>query len=95
MVRALDAALLETAGREIGAALRITNFVTYQAPDADPLTPLHTRAIGGTARPVARVAALDSYVASTVLDLTGPEPRVLREGAVSGAEALRAIGSVL
>jgi tRNA threonylcarbamoyl adenosine modification protein (Sua5/YciO/YrdC/YwlC family) len=33
--------------------------------------------------------------ASTVLDLTGPEPRVLREGAVPAAEALRAIGSVL
>ena len=34
-------------------------------------------------------------IASTVLDLTGPEPRVLREGAVPAVEALRAIGSVL
>ena len=34
-------------------------------------------------------------IASTVLDLTGPEPCVLREGAVPAAEALRAIGSVL
>jgi tRNA threonylcarbamoyl adenosine modification protein (Sua5/YciO/YrdC/YwlC family) len=33
--------------------------------------------------------------ASTVLDLTGPEPRILREGAVPAAEALRAIGPVL
>lgn len=33
--------------------------------------------------------------ASTVLDLTGTEPRVLREGAVPAAEALRTIGSVL
>lgn len=32
---------------------------------------------------------------STVLDLTGPEPRVLREGAVPAAEALRAVGRVL
>ena len=32
---------------------------------------------------------------STVLDFSGPEPRVLREGAVSGAEALRAVASVL
>jgi L-threonylcarbamoyladenylate synthase len=31
---------------------------------------------------------------STVLDLTGPEPRVLREGAVSAAEALRAVSNV-
>jgi len=29
---------------------------------------------------------------STVIDLTGPEPRVLREGAVPAAEALRRIG---
>jgi L-threonylcarbamoyladenylate synthase len=29
---------------------------------------------------------------STVLDLTGPEPRVLREGAVPAAEALRRVG---
>jgi L-threonylcarbamoyladenylate synthase len=32
---------------------------------------------------------------STVIDFTGPEPVVLREGAVSTAEALRLVGSVL
>jgi L-threonylcarbamoyladenylate synthase len=32
---------------------------------------------------------------STVLDLTGPEPRVLREGAVAEAEALAAAGLAL
>ncbi|MGH3072699.1 MAG: L-threonylcarbamoyladenylate synthase [Gaiellaceae bacterium] len=32
---------------------------------------------------------------STVLDLTGPEPAVVREGAVAAAEALRAVASVL
>lgn len=32
---------------------------------------------------------------STVLDLTTDEPRVVREGAVSAAEALRAVASVL
>jgi L-threonylcarbamoyladenylate synthase len=31
---------------------------------------------------------------STVLDLTGPEPKVLREGAVPADEALRLVGSV-
>lgn len=31
---------------------------------------------------------------STVLDLTGPEPRVLREGAVSAAEALATVGGL-
>lgn len=33
--------------------------------------------------------------ASTVIDLTGPEPLVLREGAVGAEEALRLVGSVL
>jgi len=32
---------------------------------------------------------------STVVDLTGEEPRVLREGAVPAAEALRLVASVL
>jgi len=32
---------------------------------------------------------------STVLDFTGPEPRVLRDGAAPGADALRAVASVL
>lgn len=32
---------------------------------------------------------------STVLDLTGPEPVVLREGAVAAADALRAVAPVL
>ena len=32
---------------------------------------------------------------STVIDVTGPEPRVLREGAVSADEALRVVASVL
>ena len=32
---------------------------------------------------------------STVIDFTGPEPVVLREGAVSTDEALRLVGSVL
>ena len=32
---------------------------------------------------------------STVLDLTGPEPRVLREGAAPSAEALRLVGHLL
>jgi L-threonylcarbamoyladenylate synthase len=30
---------------------------------------------------------------STVIDLTGPEPRILREGALSAAEALRRLES--
>jgi tRNA A37 threonylcarbamoyladenosine synthetase subunit TsaC/SUA5/YrdC len=32
---------------------------------------------------------------STVIDLTGPEPVVLREGAVSAEKALRVVASVL
>ncbi len=34
-------------------------------------------------------------IPSTVIDVTGPEPLVLREGAVSADDALRAVASVL
>jgi L-threonylcarbamoyladenylate synthase len=34
-------------------------------------------------------------VSSTVVDCTGPEPRILREGAVPAAEALTKIGAIL
>ena len=34
-------------------------------------------------------------VPSTVIDFTGPEPLVLREGAASAVDALRVVGSVL
>jgi L-threonylcarbamoyladenylate synthase len=32
---------------------------------------------------------------STVIDLTGSEPRILREGAMSAAEALRRLGAAV
>jgi tRNA A37 threonylcarbamoyladenosine synthetase subunit TsaC/SUA5/YrdC len=32
---------------------------------------------------------------STVIDLTGPEPRVLREGAVPGVEALARVAAAV
>lgn len=85
VVRALDAPLLAEAGREIGATIQVTNFVTYEAPDADPLTPLHTRAIAGTARPVARIRALDSYAGSTVLANTTGEPVALLDALLPAA----------
>ena len=85
VVRALDASLLAEAGREIGATIQVTNFVTYEAPDADPLTPLHTRAIAGTARPVARIRALDSYAGSTVLANPTGEPVALLDALLPAA----------
>jgi tRNA A37 threonylcarbamoyladenosine synthetase subunit TsaC/SUA5/YrdC len=32
---------------------------------------------------------------STVIDLTGPEPRVLREGALPAEEAMRRLGAAV
>jgi signal transduction histidine kinase/HAMP domain-containing protein len=85
VVRALDATLLAEAGHESGATLRVTNFNTYQAPDADPLTPLHTRAIAGSPRPVAHVAALDAYVGSTVFANPAGEPVALLDALLPAA----------
>ncbi len=47
---------------------------------------------------LAAAAAVDGGelpgIPSTILDLTGPEPRVLREGAVAARDALRRVGAV-
>ena len=98
VVRALDAALLADTSHELGATLRVTNFLTYQAPAADPLTPLHSRAIAGAARPVARVQALDAYVSSSVLANPVGEPVALLDAelpAAGFAAAVKAYDRVL
>ena len=50
--------------------------------------------IRGVAEAIVDVGRLPG-TPSTVIDVTGPEPVVLREGAVSADEALRLVGSVL
>ncbi|MFO1454688.1 MAG: ATP-binding protein [Steroidobacteraceae bacterium] len=50
-IRVVAPAVLGNLGAEADATLRLQNFTTYAAPDDDPFTALHTRALaaGGTA----------------------------------------------
>jgi L-threonylcarbamoyladenylate synthase len=67
-------------------AIAATSANVHGAPDPNRLSDVSTEILEGVG------AALDGGDLpgrpSTVIDLTGPEPRVLREGAVPAAEAL-------
>ena len=83
-VRGLAAELLERVG-----VVAATSANLHGGPDPRRLADVPAAIVDGVA------AALDAGelpgTPSTVLDLTGPEPRVLREGAVPAAEALRRV----
>lgn len=83
-VRGLAAELLARVG-----VVAATSANLHGMPDPRSLAEVPAEIMGGVA------AALDAGelpgTPSTVVDLTGPEPRVLREGAVSTAEAFARI----
>ena len=73
----LDDAALARPGETGGATLAVQNIATYQAPQGNPLTDLHSRALGNGGVAVARVPALASDAASVVLDNALGEPVAL------------------
>jgi signal transduction histidine kinase len=77
VLQALDERTLAEAGREAGATVRAQNISSYRAPDADPLTGLHSQALAGSATAVARISALSSYAASVVVNNALGEPVAL------------------
>ncbi len=86
IVQALDGPLLAEAGRQAGARVRAQNIGTYRAPDDDPMTPLHTAALGARSGSAARVPGLDSYGAATVLVNSAGEPVALIDALIPAAE---------
>ena len=86
IVQALDGPLLAEAGRQAGARVRAQNIGNYRAPDDDPMTALHAAALGARSDSAARVAALDSYAASTVLVNSAGEPVALIDALVPATE---------
>jgi L-threonylcarbamoyladenylate synthase len=83
------------AAAEVLARVRVvaaTSANLHGGPDPRGLEDVPAAILAGVA------ATLDAGelpgTASTVIDLTGPTPRILREGAVPAAEALRAMSSV-
>jgi signal transduction histidine kinase len=86
LVQALDGPVLAEAGRQAGATARAQNISSYQAPDGDPMTPLHAAALTARGRVAAHVAALDSYAASTVMFNSTGEPVALVDALLPGSE---------
>ena len=76
-LQALDDAALVRAGDSGSTRLRVQNISTYEAPDGDPLTALHSQALGSGTVGVARIPALDSDAASVVLGNAIGEPVAL------------------
>ena len=79
-----------------------SNALASSRPRARTCTEASIRAVSTTFPPsilAGAAAVLDvgglPGVPSTVLDLTGPEPRVLREGAVPAAEALAQVAEAV
>jgi signal transduction histidine kinase len=86
VLQALDERALAEAGRQAGATIRAQNISSYRAPDADPLTPLHSQALGRNTPAVARIPALDSYAASVVVSNALGEPVALLDALLPTAE---------
>ncbi len=86
MLQALDGAALAEAGRQAGASARAQNLSSYQAPDGDPLTPLHAAALTARGRVAAHIPALDSYGASTVMFNGAGEPVALIDALLPGSD---------
>ncbi|HVN99748.1 MAG TPA: ATP-binding protein [Steroidobacteraceae bacterium] len=86
VLQALDADLLREAARQSGATIGLQNLNSYRAPDADPLTPLHTAALGNGDHAAARVRALDRYEASAVLRDAAGTPIALLDAQIPAAE---------
>jgi signal transduction histidine kinase len=88
-VQALDDAALARPGGPGSARLHVQNIATYQAPPGDPLTNLHSQALGTGGVAVARVPALASDAASVVLDNALGEPVALVDTLLPVAETER------
>jgi signal transduction histidine kinase len=74
---ALDDSRVAEAGQQAGATVRALNISTYEAPDSDPMTALHSKALAQAAPVVARVEPLASYAASVVVSNALGEPVAL------------------
>ncbi len=86
MVQALDGPVLAEAGRQAGATARAQNLSSYQAPEGDPMTPLHAAALTARGQVAAHISALDSYGASTILFNSAGEPVALIDALLPGSD---------
>ena len=93
MLQELAGDVLREAARESGAALALRNIRAYQAPESDPLTPLHGAALTNGEHAAAHIRSLQSYAASAVIVNATGEPVALLDAQLPTAEFDRSAAS--
>lgn len=87
-LRVPDSALVRAIARELGAPLAITSANTHGEAAATSGASVEPR-IAEAVDLVLDAGPAPLAVASTIVDATGPEPHILRKGAIPPAELLR------
>jgi signal transduction histidine kinase len=84
-LRVVSPALLADMGRDAGASLRLLNFTGYAAPEADPFTALHARALSGGGTAAAPIRGDQAYGATLVIATPAGEVVGLLDADLDGA----------
>ncbi|MGC4027799.1 MAG: ATP-binding protein [Steroidobacteraceae bacterium] len=85
-LRQANAPVIDDLGRQVNAALTLHNYATYQAPPDDPLTALHTAALGGSNASATHLEASDEYAASIPVATANGELVALLDARIPGRE---------
>lgn len=83
-LRIATPALLQDIASEAGATLRLLNFATYDAPEADAFTPLHNRALAAGRAAAAPIRNHAAYGASLVVAAPNGEAIGLLDAELDG-----------
>jgi signal transduction histidine kinase len=84
-LRVISPALLLDMGRDVGAGLRLLNFAAYGAPDSDPFTVLHARALAAGGSESAPIRDGQAYGAALVVETPVGEVVGLLDAELDGA----------
>jgi signal transduction histidine kinase/HAMP domain-containing protein len=93
VLRVGSPALLDEIAAEVGAPLRLVNFARYAAPDRDPFTALHSRALADGRTAAASLRDGSTYGASLVVASPTGEVVALLDAELDGAEFSRNVQS--
>ncbi len=85
VLRIATPALLGEIGADVGARLRLVNFVRYAAPASDPFTALHARTLASGGNAAAMLRDGESYGAAIVVSTPSGEVAGLLDAELDGA----------
>jgi signal transduction histidine kinase len=86
VLRQASSSVIDELGRQASASLRLINFAAYHAPPDDPLTALHSAALGSARVTSVRRADRDQYAASIAVNTVTGETIALLDATIPGAE---------